>query len=73
MFVPLRRDSFASCGEDGATVAIFVYVYILLLCPPGTVVTWRMQPLLGDAAVDDTDKHVIMRHIPHMCDVKDVW
>lgn len=32
-----------------------------------------MQPLLGDAAVNETDKHVIMRHIPHMCDVKDVW
>ena len=39
----------------------------------GTVVIWRMQPLQGDAACDPTDSHVIMRHIPHMCDVKDVW
>lgn len=38
----------------------------------GTVVIWRMQPLQGDAACDPTDSHVIMRHIPHMCDVKDV-
>lgn len=38
----------------------------------GTVVLWRMQPLLGDASGHPTDSHVIMRHIPHMCDVKDI-
>lgn len=62
---------------------MFVTIHLALLSssnqmtPPaaaaGTVVIWRMQPLQGDAACDPTDSHVIMRHIPHMCDVKDVW
>ena len=39
---------------------------------PGTVVLWRMEPLFGDSYCDPSDGHVIMRHIPHMSDVKDV-
>ena len=45
---------------------------ILFTVVAGTVVLWRMQPVPGDSASDLTDGHVIMRHIPHMSDVKDV-
>jgi hypothetical protein len=75
----LHRDCFASCGEDGAKSWMFsspmltckIFSFTLV---KGTVVLWRMQSLLGDSnsSCDPTDDHVIMRHIPHMSDVKDV-
>ena len=74
----LCRDCLASCGEDGAFNKHDEYGcahYIIQFtspCASGTVVLWRMQPMLGDACSDPTDSHVIMRHIPHMCDVKDI-
>jgi hypothetical protein len=64
----LCKDTF--CADS--KIEILNTVIHFTLRSAGTVVLWRMEPLFGDSYCDPSDGHVIMRHIPHMSDVKDV-
>ena len=64
------KDTLLFCTDS--EIDILNTIFHFTLGSAGTVVLWRMEPLFGDSYCDPSDGHVIMRHIPHMSDVKDV-